>query len=150
NQILRSDYLDLFERIIKKYRVSPSIIANVFVNTLKDLRKRENIPVERLEDEDFEEVFELLSKRKIVKESIPDILSYKAKNPEMKIGEIVKKLDLEILTKDELLTIIKKIIEKNRDQPVNKIIGIVMSRVRGKARSEDVVNIVKKEMRKIY
>jgi len=150
NQILRSDYLDLFEKLTKKFRIQPSIIANVFSSTIKDLKKRENIPVENLEDNYFEELFKFLVKGKIVKESIPDILSYKAKNPKMKMTEVVKKLKLETVTKEELLKIVKDVLRKNKDKPITKIIGIVMSRVRGKAKSEDVVKIVKKEVQKIY
>lgn len=150
NQILRSDYLDLFESFIKKFKVSPSIIANVFVSTLKDLKKRENVPVENLVDEDFEELFELLGTGKLVKESIPNILSYKAKNPEIAMSEIIKKIGLEVMTKEELTEIVKDIIGKNKGQPLNKIIGIVMSQVRGKMRSEEVVETVKREFEKIY
>ncbi len=149
-QIVKSDYVDLFETTVKKTKIKPNIIANVFVNTLKNLKKREKIPVENLKDNDFEELFEFLVNGKIVKESIPDILSYKAKNPNMKIIEIVKKLGLETMAKEELLKIVKDVLRKNKDQPINKTIGIVMRRVRGKARSEDVVKMVKKEVEKIY
>jgi len=146
NQILRSDYLDLFEKFIKKFKVSPSIIANVFVSTLKDLERREKIPVENLTDKNFEELFELLEGGKIVKESIPDILTYKIKHPEISMSKSIKKLGLEAISKNELENIVKKVIEKNRDKPVGKIIGIVMSKVRGKVRSEDVIKIVKKKL----
>jgi glutamyl-tRNA(Gln) amidotransferase subunit E len=146
NQILRSDYSDLFEDLTKKLKVSPSIIASVFVSSLKDLKKRENIPIENLKDEDFEELFELLEKGKLVKESIPEILSYKAKNPEIEMTEIIKKIGLETITKEELTKIVKDIIEKNKGQPLNKIIGFVMSKVRGRVKSEEVIEIVKKEL----
>lgn len=144
NQILRSDYLNLFEKFIKKFKINPSIIANVFVSTLKDLKKRENIPVENLSDENFEELFKLLEKGKIVKESIPDILAYKVNHPEIPMSKSIKKLGLEAISKKELESIVKEVIEKNRDKPVGKIIGIVMSKVRGKVKSEDVVKLVKK------
>jgi len=143
--ILGSDYLDLFENFIKKFRVNPSIIANVFVNTLKDLRKREGVPIENLTDENFEELFELLDKGKIVKESIPNLLSYKAKNSEVKMNDCIKKLGLETITEKELRGMVKDIIKNNRDKPVEKIIGIVMSKVRGRVKSEDVIKIVKEE-----
>jgi len=149
-QIVKSYYVDLFESIVKKTKVNPSVIANVFVGTIKDLKKRENIPIENLEDKDFQEMFELLDEGKVVKEVIPEVLSSKAKSPDKGMNEIIKELGLEMITKKELLKIVKKIIEKNKGQPVNKIIGIVMSKVRGKARSKDVVETVKKEMRKIY
>lgn len=145
NQILRSDYSDLFEDLTKKLKVSPSIIASVFVSSLKDLKKRENVPIENLKDGDFEELFELLEKGKLVKESIPEILSYKAKNPEIEMTEIIKKIGLETITKEELTKIVKDIIEKNKGQPLNKIIGFVMSKVRGRVKSEEVMETVKKE-----
>ena len=145
NQILRSDYLDLFEDLIKKFRVNPSIIANVFVSTLKDLKKRESIPAENLKDEDFEELFELVEKGKIVKESIPDVLSYKSKNPGMLMSDCIKKLGLETIDERELREIVKNAIKMNRDKPVEKIIGIVMSKVRGRVKSENVVKTVKEE-----
>jgi len=144
-QLLGSDYLDLFENIIKKFKIQPSIIANVFVSTLKDLRKRENAPVENLNDEDFEQLFELLDKGKIVKESISDILLYKAKNPDALINDCIKKIGLETISEKELREIVKDVIKMNRDKPVEKIIGIVMSKVRGRVKSEDVVKTVKEE-----
>lgn len=149
-QIVKSDYVDLFEATVKKTKIKPNIIANVFVNTLKNLKKRENISVENLKGVDFEELFGLLNKGKIVKESIPDILSYKVENPNVKMSKVIKKLGLETMTKEELLKIVKDVVRKNKDQPINKTIGIVMRRVRGKARSEDVVKMVKKEAEKIY
>jgi len=144
-QILGSDYLDLFESIIKKFNVNPSIVANVFVSTLKDLRKREEAPVENLTDEDFEELFELLDKGKIVKESIPSILLYKSKNPNILMNDCIKKLGLETIGEKELREIVKDVIKMNMDKPVEKIIGIVMSKVRGRVKSEDVIKTVKEE-----
>ncbi len=150
DQIVKSNYVDLFENMVKKTKINPSVIANVFVGTIKDLKKREKLPVEKLKDKDFQELFKLLDEGKIVKEVIPEVLSSKAKNPEIGMNEIIKELGLEMITRKELLKIVKKVMEENRGKPVNKIIGIVMSKVRGKARSEDVLETVKKEMRKIY
>ncbi len=145
--ILGSDYLELFEKIIKKFKVNPSIVANVFVNTLKDLKKREGISVENFTDKDFEELFGLLDKGKIVKESIPDVLLYKLKNTGVLMSDCIKKIGLETMTEKELREIIKDVIGMNKDKPVEKIIGIVMSKVRCKVKSEDVVKTVKEELK---
>ncbi len=116
------------------------------MSTLKDLERRENIAVENLTNKNFEELFELLEKGKIVKESIPDILtSYKIKNPKISMNESIKKLGLETITKKELQKIVNEVIEKNKDKPVGKIIGIVMSKVRGRIKSKDVIEMVKKK-----
>jgi len=143
-QIIRSDYLELFEKIVKKYKVNPSIAANVFVSTLKDLKKRENVKVEKLEDKDFEELFKLLKDRKLMKEAIPDVLKYKIKHPKKPMIVGVKKLGLQVISNDELMRIVKDVISKNKGKPEGKIIGLIMSRVRGRVKSENVVRIVKR------
>jgi len=143
-QIIRSDYLELFEKIVKKYRVDPSVTANVFVSTLKDLKKRENVQIEKLEDKDFEELFGLLKKRKLMKESIPDVLKYKVKYPKQPMIIGIKKLGLQVISNKELMRIVKDVIKKNKGKPEGKIIGLIMSRVRGRAKSENVVRIVKR------
>lgn len=147
NQILRSDYLDLFENLVKEFKLDPTIIANVFVSTLKYLKRGENLPVENLKDEDFEELFRLLEEGKILKESIPDLLKYRLKHPKESMRKGIKKLGLEKMSKKELRKIVKDVIKKNKGKPTGKIIGLVMSRVRGKAESQDVVEIVKKELK---
>jgi len=143
-QIIRSEYLELFEKIVKKYKVNPSVAANVFVSILKDLKKRENIQVENLEDKDFEELFGLLKERKLMKEAIPDILKYKVKYPEQPMIVGVKKLGLQVISNEELMRIVKEIIQKNKGMPEGKIIGLIMSQVRGRVKSENVVRIVKR------
>jgi Glu-tRNA(Gln) amidotransferase subunit E-like FAD-binding protein len=143
-QIVRSDYLELFEKIVKKYRVNPSVVANVFVSTLKDLKKRENVQVEKLEGKDFEELFKLLKERKLMKEAIPDVLKYKVKHPEQPMIVGIKKLGLQVISNDDLMRIVKEVIKKNRRKPEGKIIGLIMSRVRGRVKSENVVRIVKR------
>jgi glutamyl-tRNA(Gln) amidotransferase subunit E len=146
-EMLDSEYLDLFERLIKKYKVSPSVVANLFTNTLKDLKKRENVLVENLSDNDFEELVDLLSKGKIVKESIPEIIKCKLNRPDSKISDSIKKLGLEAIDVSELKKIVKEIIEKNKGAPEGKIIGIVMSKVRGRVKSDIVVKIVKEQLK---
>ncbi len=143
-QIIRSDHLELFEELIKKYRVNPSVAANVFVSTLKDLKKRENIRVEKLEDKDFEELFGLLKERKLMKESISDVLKYKVNHPKQPMIVSIKKLGLQVISNDELMRIIRDVIKKNKGKPEGKIIGLIMSQVRGRVKSENVVRIVKR------
>ena len=138
-QIAISNYLSVFEKIAKK--VEPSIIASFFVYTLKDLKRR-GIKIENLEDKHYLKVFDWLAKGKIVKEALPRIFIYLSENPEEKVGNVVKKLKLEILSKKELERIVKEVISKNREMPKGKIIGIVMSKVRERARIEDVKKLV--------
>jgi Glu-tRNA(Gln) amidotransferase subunit E-like FAD-binding protein len=146
-QIIRSDYLELFEKIVKKFRVNPSVVANVFVSTLKDLQKRENVQVEKLEDKDFEELFRLLKEKKLMKEAIPNVIKYKIEHADEPMIVGIKKLGLGVISNEDLMRIVKEVIDKNRGTSEGKIIGLVMSHVRGRVKSENVVRIVKRKLK---
>jgi len=79
-----------------------------------------------------------------MKEAIPDILKYKVKYPEQPMIVGVKKLGLQVISNEELMRIVKEIIQKNKGMPEGKIIGLIMSQVRGRVKSENVVRIVKR------
>jgi len=143
NQILKSNYIGLFERIVRKHKIEPSIIANVFTNTLRDLEKK-NFETKKLTENNFEELFELLESKKITKELIADILGYKLKHPENTIKQTVEKLGIKTISDNELRKIVKEIIKKNKGVQKQKIIGIVMSKVRGKADPKRVIETVEK------
>ena len=117
----------------------------MFVSTLKDLEKREKLDVNRLSEKDFNDLFDLLKKGKIMKESIGDVLKLRIENKGLSITECVKKLDLEYVPEGELRKMVREIISKNKNVPKGKIVGFVMSKVRGKANPKDVVRIVDEE-----
>jgi Glu-tRNA(Gln) amidotransferase subunit E-like FAD-binding protein len=145
NEILRSKWLETFEKIVKRFKIQPSLIASVFTSLLKDLERREKIKVENLNENHFIQIFEWLEKKKIVKEAIPEIIKYFAENPEKNIEEVIKKLKLEPLKLKEIEKIVRDVINKNPDLKREKIFGIVMSKVRGRADAKTVRKIVEKE-----
>jgi len=140
-----SSYSRLFEKIVSRYKVESKIVANVFVNTLRDLERREGVDVKKLDDDDFMRLFYLLENKKITKESIPEILKYTVQK-NMKIDDVVKKFGFVTLSEDELEKIVKDVIEKNKGKPQGAIVGIVMSKVRGKASAKDVIRLVKENL----
>jgi Glu-tRNA(Gln) amidotransferase subunit E-like FAD-binding protein len=141
-EMLRSEYLDLFEEIVQKIKVEPTLVANTFVSTLKDLERKEKVQTERISDEHFFELFDLLSKGKIAKEAIPQILRFVANHPDRKITNAVKQLELELLPMSELEKIVKQTVQK--DMAYDKAVGLVMSKVRGRADPQIVMKLVKK------
>ncbi|MGC8811979.1 MAG: Glu-tRNA(Gln) amidotransferase subunit GatE [Candidatus Aenigmatarchaeota archaeon] len=141
-QIIRSDYLEIFEKIVQKKKVDPSVVANTFVSTLKDLEKRERINLENLSEKHFVEVFDALAKKQLIKEAIPEVLVYLAKNPDKNVGFAVKELELKPIKLSELKEIAKSIVSK--DMPFEKALGLVMSRVRGRVEAKEVMKVVKK------
>ena len=147
-QIIGSDYLKVFEKIIKKQsRINATVVANVFTSTLKDMR-RSKLDTAALEERHFISMFEYYSKKKIVKEAFPEILENFIKNSYESISESVKKLNLTMLKKSELNKIISNLVKDSPDTRKEKLYGIAMSRVRGRADPKEVLEIVENETKK--
>lgn len=151
-QIMKSEYLQLFERITKKLDVDSKLVASTFVYTLKDL-KRKNVNVDAINEEQFIKLFRLLKTGKISKEAIPLILE-KTGNRDVEV--IAKELNLFRIKENELVKLVRNKIDDNRDKLKDKnsafnfIIGIVMREVRGKIDGETVSKVVKTEVEKIF
>lgn len=154
NQILRSKYLKLFEKIVT-LNVNPTLVANTFVNTLKDL-KRKNIPIENISDEKFIELFKLVKNGKVVKEGIPILLEKIAGYPQKRIIDLIKECNLLPISKSEVMKIIDEKIEKNKDKLTDKkrsfdfIFGLTMSEVRGRIDAKTVALLVKKKINQLF
>jgi glutamyl-tRNA(Gln) amidotransferase subunit E len=144
-QILRSDYLDLFEKIVKTKKIDASVVANTFVSIIKDLEKRENLETENLTERHFMDLFEDLSRKIIVKESIPDLLKYLSLKPQESVSDAIGNLNLRAMKLEDLKGIVKEVVEVP-NLTFDKAFGIVMSRVRGKADAQ----VVKKMVRKMF
>jgi len=141
-QIVKSEYVDLFERIAKERKVDASVVANTFTSILKDLR-RDQIPVDSLRDEHFHRIFDLLKRGTIAKEAIQPVLKELAREPGRDVTDIVRSLGLEAITATELKRIIRDVRSRNPDVPRDKILGLVMSRVRGRIDAKIVMKLVK-------
>lgn len=142
-EILESEYLGTFENIMKSKKVEASVVANTFTSLLKDLERREKIEVDRIPQKSIVEIFDYLEDKKIVKEAIPEILKYLAKYPQELVGTAIKELDLKPLSTDELKNIIREV-SSQPGMKTDKVIGVVMSRVRGKVDAQNVIETVKK------
>lgn len=146
-EILRSEYLELFEKIVKIKKVEPSIVANTFTSLLKDLEKRENVKIENLNEKHFFEIFDFFARKKIVKEAIPEILKYLAAKPGETVDNIVKELNLTPIKIFELKNIVKETVSQP-NITFDRAVGFVMSRTRGKADAKIVMKLVKKMLKK--
>lgn len=143
-QILKSEYLDLFETLSKKH--DPVFVANFFTSTLKDL-KRKGIEI-RLEDSNILDIFSAIEKKQISKESLPEIIEYLTKG--LILREILEKL--KPLSEKELREIIKKVIDKNKnlvkEKRISALIGEVMKTVHGRVEGKKVVKVLNEEIQK--
>ncbi|NHJ03667.1 MAG: Glu-tRNA(Gln) amidotransferase GatDE subunit E [Candidatus Heimdallarchaeota archaeon] len=127
----------LFDELVKS-GIDPILAAVTLEQTIKALA-REETPVENLTDKRMKEIFELLLQKKIAKEALEPLLKYFCENPKDKIESAMKKLNLEVLSENELIEIIDKIINNNLDlikessnRAKSVLMGQVMAEVRGK------------------
>jgi Glu-tRNA(Gln) amidotransferase subunit E-like FAD-binding protein len=145
-EILESEYLNLFETIIKTKKVEASIVASTFTSVIKDLERREKVEINRIPEKMYSEIVEYLGTKKIVKESIPEIIKYLAAYPQNAVGDAVKELDLKPLSVSELKDIVNEVVSQPNIN-FDKAVGIVMSKVRGKIDAQTVMNVVKSLMK---
>jgi glutamyl-tRNA(Gln) amidotransferase subunit E len=162
-QIAWSENRELFERIMKLWMINTSgseekeelkeaatLIVRTLENTIPGLR-REEVPVNNLKNEHFIEVFELVKSKTIAKEGIPEVLRYLAQCPAKEVNEIAKDMGFEMLSQEELESLIDSIVKSKHDLiqlrglgAVGPLMGIVMKEIRGKADGK-VINTLLRE-----
>ncbi|MEM7821282.1 MAG: hypothetical protein QXX38_00470 [Candidatus Aenigmatarchaeota archaeon] len=155
NQIVRSKYFHLFEEIVKKLKISPTVVANTFTNILKELKRR-NIPVENIEDKEFIDMFKKIKDKKMAKEGISIVLEKMALEREKSLLELIEELNLSPISESELSKIVKEKIKENKErlvdarQAANLLMGLVMKEARGRIDGELVNKMVKKEVEEFF
>jgi Glu-tRNA(Gln) amidotransferase subunit E-like FAD-binding protein len=146
DQVLRSEYLDLFEKLSKKY--NPTYVANTFNSVIKDLR-RKGFETRFLTEEHFEDLFSFVDKKLISKEAIPNVLETVCKD-KVSVKEAMEKGGLKALDERQLKEIIRKIFNKYpnlvKEKKVSALMGEVMKEVRGKISGEIVAKALKEEI----
>ena len=154
NQILNSEYLELFEKISKDTLISPTVIAVTLTETLKAL-KREGLKTEAITDEQFIELFGLINAGKTTKESIPTILTWLEKNEGVIVKNALKDLNLLMMSKKEIEELINNILEENSDFIKEKgsraqgpIMGLIMKKARGRVQPNMINKILKNKLNK--
>ena len=151
-QVLDSEYGPLFEVIVSESRVSAITVAVVLTEALKALR-REGVAVESVSDGQLRELFKLIGAGGLAKEAIPDVIGWLAKNEDATVPAAVEKLGLGTVGSEELETIIDQVVEDNQKLVKERgagafgaLMGIVMEKVRGKAKAEVVSELLKKKL----
>ncbi len=155
--ILKNIRLDLFERLVEKYRgrLPPTLIASTIENTVKMLRG-EGVPIENITDQHIEDTLALVAEGLVAKEAIPEILGYLARNPGASAREAAEKLGLTTIPREKLEEIIDKVVNENMEAVKQRgekafglIMGRVMARVRGRADGKLVAMLVREKIRRV-
>jgi Glu-tRNA(Gln) amidotransferase subunit E-like FAD-binding protein len=149
NQVLRSEYLDLFEKLSKVN--DPILVAGIFTSTIKDLRRR-GFETEFLTEEHFNELFSSLDKKLISKEAIPNVLEIICKE-KISVKEAIGKSGLKALSEEQLRIIIRKIFAKCPDlvkeKKISALMGEIMKETRGKIDGKTVSKVLSEELKRL-
>jgi len=154
-QILNSDYAALFEDVVQKTRISPTVVAVALTETLKAL-KRDGVPIENVGDEQLRDLFGSLDSGKTTKEAIPDILTWLSRHEGANVREAIEGLGLTMLSEKDLLSIVDDLVRQNRAlveergmRAFGVLMGIIMEKVRGRAKAELVNETLKKRLAEV-
>ena len=155
-ELVNSDYLGTFEHIVTSTKgVSPSFVATVLTGSLRNL-EREKIPIENVTDSHLREIFNLVGEDKTAKESVIDIIKWVSSNPNAPARDALGKLNLEMLTQEQLSEIISKILESNRSlvnenraKALGKMMNLVMAEVRGRANPKLVTELLRTRLEQL-
>jgi glutamyl-tRNA(Gln) amidotransferase subunit E len=151
-QVLDSELYGLYRTIIQDTGVSSTLVAVVLTETLKAL-KRDGVHVRNLSSAQLLRIFHHVSSGEIAKEGISDIIAWLSTHSKASVEEAVAALGLGMLSRKQLVQIVDKLIEENRDLLVQRrnkafgiLMGLAMKRVRGKAKAELLTEILKEKL----
>lgn len=148
--ILQRGYVELFENLLKigiDAKTTAKLIA-VIPDSIKAHYKLDDSHLASLTEEIFEMILKAIKKDEISKDSIENILYdfIINKNFENALSKNKK------LSKQELEKEIKKFLEENKDKisnlPEKTISGMLIGRLKGKADSQEIIELVDKLLKK--
>ncbi|MCL2642104.1 MAG: Glu-tRNA(Gln) amidotransferase subunit GatE [Candidatus Bathyarchaeota archaeon] len=151
-QILDSEWVKMFEEIVKETGVAASTVAAFLTETIKAL-KRDGIAVENVNENQVKALFATIGSGALAKEALAVVFSWLAKNEDKTVQDAIEALGLKMFTEADVELIIdhviaanKPAIEKNGKGALGMLMGLVMKEVRGKANPELVNRILKQKI----
>ena len=151
-QLMDSDYLDLFERIVASGKIPTTFVATFLTETCKSL-EREGLAVHTVPDGKMEAMVRLVEEGSIAKEALVEFLKWQVSHLGQEPAEGLQSLGLQMLTEKELERVVErsfennqKLVEEKGQGAFSSIMGSVMSEVRGRADPKLVTEIVKRRL----
>jgi glutamyl-tRNA(Gln) amidotransferase subunit E len=152
NQILDSEYLDLFEELSAEDH-NTTLIAVTLTEELTRLR-RDGVQVDALTNDAIHSAFNAVRDGLTAKESLPSMLAWLSKHPDSVARDALSSLGLEAMSLHDLESIIENVVHEKRSLVADKgmaamgpLMGIIMGQVRGKAQPRDVQRLLQKVLK---
>ncbi|MDP4012096.1 MAG: Glu-tRNA(Gln) amidotransferase subunit GatE [Candidatus Nanoarchaeia archaeon] len=128
-----------FDFLVKRYtKLEPFTIAQILIETPKEIESRLKINASKLKEQDFEFVIKNLNENKIQKSAVINILSKLAENKKVNLA------DYEVISDTKLEQEVKKIVEANKGASLNAIMGEVMKKLQSKVDGKKAMELIKK------
>ena len=154
SQLVRLDKVEDFEDIMSSLKIDPTIVGSTLAYTLKEL-KRDGHDVSKLDPQMLKETFALVENGKIVNEAVSNVLVgliHENASPE----ETARKLNLIMLSEEEVEDIIDNLISKNikiiKERgmgAMGALMGKSMQKLHGKADGKLVNKFLKDKIQNI-
>ena len=149
-QLWDSAYLDLFEKIAATHAASTTFAASVLCSMITGLERRQNgLDSGLLSDDMILEVFELLGRKEIAKESVEIIFQRIMAGESETVTEAIESASMRSMGTEELEGAINVIIRDNMEMITNQgeraagpLMGIAMKKIRGRAPGQTINALV--------
>lgn len=152
-QVAYGRRMPLFERVVEG-GVDPTLAAGTLESTLTELR-RDDVPVENLNDEQIAGTLALARDGDLPKGSVGDLLAALARSPELSPEEALDREDLGGTSEDEVRKAVREVVERNSEQvrqegmgAFSGLMGEAMGALGGKADGEAVSAALREEIQK--
>jgi glutamyl-tRNA(Gln) amidotransferase subunit E len=150
-QVAYGRRVEAFERAIDM-GIDPALAARTVESTTTELR-RDGVPVENLDDEDFEGVFSLVANVGLPNEGVPEVLRALANDPELSASEAAEQAGVGATGESEVRETVAEVVERNEAQvreegmgAFSGLMGEAMGALRGKADGEVVSDALREEI----
>ncbi|WP_266076332.1 Glu-tRNA(Gln) amidotransferase subunit GatE [Haladaptatus caseinilyticus] len=150
-QVAYGRRMPLFERAVET-DADPTFVAGLLESTVTELR-REDVPVENLDDDHFLGVVELVTDGELAKEGVNDVLTLLAENPDLSPEDAVEEAGLAGVGEAEVREAVVTVVERNEEQVEEEgmaafsgLMGECMGQLRGKADGDLVSQVLREEI----
>jgi glutamyl-tRNA(Gln) amidotransferase subunit E len=150
-QVAFGHHFPVFEQAVER-GVDPSLAATTLESTLTELR-RDDVPVDTLDEAHFLALFESVTDGDLPKEGIDAVLRVLAADPTRSVSEAMDRADVGGVADSEVREAVREVIDRNASQVESEgmgafsaLMGEAMGALRGKADGEVVSAILREEI----
>jgi Glu-tRNA(Gln) amidotransferase subunit E-like FAD-binding protein len=125
----------------------------VFLTESLKALKRDGVAVENVADGQIREMFRSIGSGELTKEAVSDVFAWLSKNEGKAVRDAVDALGLKKLSKEELAVLVDRVVAENKQSieqlgknAFGMLMGLVMKEARGKAKPDDVSELVKQKL----